>query len=163
MAEWREIASFPGYSVSNTGLIRNDDTGRMLSRRVNQSGIANVGLTKNRVQYKRAVNLLVANALLTTRPHESFTTPINLDGDRLNNRVENLMWRPRWFASKYFDQFKKGSISFRNPLEESETHECFNTSWEAAIKYGLLDMEILSAVLNKTHVWPTKQYFRPIR
>jgi hypothetical protein len=162
ITEWRSIKSFPGYSVSDTGLVRNDDNDRIMTLMVNQFGIVNVGLTKNYVQYKRAVSILVAIAFLLPPPQEAFDTPINLDGDRTNNRADNLMWRPRWFASQYFKQFKSAPISPASPLEEIDSGEKFGSPREAAIRYGLKEMDIWLAAATQSEVWPTYQRFREI-
>lgn len=159
---WRSIPDFPGYSVSHEGFVRNDDHDRILKPTANQSGVAQVGLTRDKLQYKRGVALLVANAFLPPPISEPFNTPINLDGDRFNNHVDNLMWRPRWFAVKYHQQFHNGKLGFRKPIMEVNTKETFPTSWCAAVKYGLLDREIMIATLNRTYVWPTYQEFRLI-
>ena len=160
MDDWHEIRFFPGYSVSVFGTVRNDDTGRMMKLLVNPHGVVFVGLTRSRVQYRKAVALLVADAFVPRPIRKAFDTPINLDGNRWNNTVENLTWRPRWFAIKYVQQFKHNIRGFTVPVEETRTGEQFPTSWEAAIKYGLLDREILIATLAHTHVWPTFQRFR---
>lgn len=162
ITEWRSIQSFPGYSVSDTGLVRNDDTDRVLTLMVNQFGIVHVGLTKNYVQYKRAVAPLVAYAFLVPPRHATFDTPINLNGDRLNNNVENLLWRPRWFATKYFRQFKNEPIKPAMPVEELNTKEQFESSWDAAIAYGLIELDIRMSTTKQSEVWPTYQRFRDV-
>lgn len=163
MEVWREIRAFPGYSVSDEGRVRNNETGRTMALLKNQNGIVNVGLTKDLVQYKRSVAILVASVFVPKLPQhrEAFDTPINLDGDRTNNHVTNIMWRPRWFAVKYFRQFREGyQIGFAMPIEEATTGEQFKSSWDAATKYGLLDREIFVSTINRTYVWPTYQKFR---
>jgi hypothetical protein len=162
LTEWQQIRSFPGYSVSDAGFVRNDETGRMMTRLINQSGVVNVGLTKNKIQYKRAVALLVADAFLVPPRHLTFDTPINLDGDRTNNRVDNLLWRPRWFATKYFRQFRDLMSSPDLPVEELNTHEKFENALEAATTYGLLEMDVRLSIANRTEVWPTYQRFRSV-
>lgn len=160
--EWREIEDFSSYSVSNEGRVRNDNTGRIMALTLNQHGITQVGLMRGGVQYKRGVALLVANAFLDPPMPTTFDTPINLDGDRLNNHMENLMWRPRWFAIMYHRQFYNGKLGFREPVMEINSGEEFPNSFAAATKYGLLDREIMLAALNRTYVWPTYQEFRLI-
>lgn len=162
MDEWREIRSFPGYSVSESGAVRNDATGFMMTLLRNQAGVINVGLTKNQIQYKRTVSHLVAQAFLVPPRTPAFDSVINLDGDRTNNHVENILWRPRWFATKYFRQFKE--IPPGGPMAVEETISCekFPTSWLAAITYGLLDRDIRISTINETEVWPTYQIFRKI-
>lgn len=160
--KWKKIEDFPDYSVSNTGLVRNDKTDRLITLTRNGSAVIQVGLMKEGLQHKRGVALLVAKAFLTPHPHQAFSTPINLDGDRSNNSIENLMWRPRWFAMKYHKQFSNDKRGFDEPIMDTKTGERFETSFEAATKYGLIDLEIFLATLNRTYVWPTYQEFRVI-
>lgn len=160
LTEWRPIEDFPGYSVSETGFVRNDDVGRFMTMLVNQSGIVNVGLTKNRTQYKRAVALLVAKAFLEKPALEIFDCPINLDGDRFNNHACNLAWRPRWFATKYFQQFQHDHFDVNFPIEEMDMQEKFDSPWEAAVKFGLLQVDVMLSAINRVRVWPTMQRFR---
>jgi hypothetical protein len=162
MEVWRRIPEFPNYSVSDEGRILNEDTGRIMVQRINNHGNVHVGLTKQLVQYRRSVALLVAEAYLPRLPHnrESFDTPIHLDGDKLNNCVANLMWRPYWFAYKYAKQFNAPPRGFRTPVEELTSGLTFPTSWVAATTFGLLDQEILIATVKRTYVWPTYQKFR---
>jgi hypothetical protein len=160
MEEWRDIEGFSGYSVSNRGRVRNDETGHILALQVNQEDIMYVGMTIDKKQYKRAVTPLVARAFLPEPRNRHFNTPIHLDGDRWNNDVENLMWRPRWFAVAYQKQFRTHIRGFVIPIEDIKTGEVFPTSWDAATKYGLIDEEIRVATLNRTYVWPTYQEFR---
>lgn len=158
--DWRAIPEFPNYSVSTEGRIQNTETGRFMAQVLNQRGMLNVGLTKNFVQHRRSVPLLVAQAFLPQVDH--FDTPINLNGDRLNNRVGNLLWRPKWFAIRYIQQFYNGRRGFNVPIVELQSGEEFETSWIAATKYGLIDREILIATTQRTYVWPTYQMFRVI-
>jgi hypothetical protein len=160
---WEAITDFPGYSVNEIGQIKNEDTGRIMALTRNQKGIIQVGLMKGGIQYKRAVGLLVAKAFLPPPTPETFDTVINLDGDRSNNHVDNLMWRPRWFAVRYHKQFHNERRGFAEPIVEIHTGERFKNSWQAAIKYGLIDREILTATLNRTFVWPTYQEFRVVQ
>lgn len=160
---WCKIELFPDYSVSKTGLVRNDVTGRHMAQLVNQHGVVHVGLTRDKRQYKRSVTVLVAEAFIT-RPSFSFDTPINLDGDRYNNTIENLMWRPRWFAVRYFRQFlRRSAPSITRPVEIVKTGEQFPNSWEAATTLGILDSEVATSILEKTYVWPLYKKFQLVR
>lgn len=162
MAQWREIHDFPGYSVSDIGQVRNDETSRIMSLLVNQTGVVNVGLTKRCVQYKRSVALLVANAFIPPHPLDSFDTPINLDGDRFNNHASNLMWRPRWYAVKYFQQFRDGRQDYLGPIQDTVTGDIYKSTWDVALTWGLIEKDIYLAILNHTYVSPTYQTFRVV-
>lgn len=161
--EWREVREFPNYSVSNTGFIRNEDTDRIMIPHANQRGIVNVSFNRMGVQYKRSVSVLVASAFLTAARSLAFDTPINRDGDRFNNHVTNLLWRPRWYATEYFRQFRIEHESIPRPVQEFKSEEVFDNSWEAALEFGLLDMEIVKSISNRTYAWPTYQRFRVYR
>lgn len=162
MESWKTIPSFHGYSVSDSGRVRNDDTGRLMVIKRNQHGVCHVGLYKHVKQHRRGVALLVANAFVSKLDHEhkTFNTPIHLDGDRSNNRAENLMWRPTWFAQKYTRQFNSNQLGIDEPIIEVNTQERFENSWAAVKTYGLLNNEIMMAIANRTYVWPTYQEFR---
>jgi hypothetical protein len=162
--EWAKIPMFPNYSVSSEGVVRNEDTDREMVVHRNQRGIAYVSLTKNKVQYKRSLAILVAEAFLS-RPSFAFDTPINLNGDRLDCTADNLMWRPRWFATKYFQQFMYGSVgSIQLPVQIVETEEIFEGgSFHAATTLGLLDREIAISAMTKNYVWPINKHFRVLK
>jgi hypothetical protein len=158
--DWREILGFPGYSVSNTGRVFNDEAEREMTLHTNQRGIVNVSLNRNRTQFKRSVAVLVATAFVLTARPRTFDTPIHLDGDRGNNYANNLLWRPRWHAIEYYRQFQYPIPGIKRPIEERKTREVFETSWDAATKFGLLDSDIVDGIVNSTYVKPTFQVFR---
>ena len=157
---WEVIDGFENYSVSNLGRVRSNWSERILVTYANQSGLVQVGLMLNGKQYHRSVPLLVSKAFIP-QPSGPFDTPVNLDGDRTNNRVDNLTWRPRWFAIKYNKQFREQyENSINQTIEDMKTGEKSPNSFECAKKYGLLEDEIVMSILNNTYVWPTYQRFR---
>lgn len=159
MEEWQPIRDFPGYSVSTLGRVRNDSTGRILVLKVNQYGVVYVGLMRAYTQCQRAVALLVANAFIP-RPSAPFDTPINLNGDRWDNRVENLAWRPRVFAVRYNRQFKEPyDYPITSPVRDLETGVEYRNSFECAIENGLLERDVVLSIMNRTYSWPTYQLF----
>jgi hypothetical protein len=160
MQEWREIVGFSGYSVSDDGKVLNDRTGRIMRTTMNTHGIETVGLMQFGVQRKRSVAVLVGDAFIHTARSIKFDTPINLDGDRSNNKVMNLAWRPLWFARKYHQQFSVGPQGFGNPVQNIQTEEIFETTWDAAVNKGLLEQDIVLSILNRTWVFPLYQMFR---
>ena len=160
MELWKPIELFEEYSVSSHGRIRSDKSGRILATNETQWGLVQVGLMRNGIQYHRSVPLLVAKAYIPIKP-EAFDTPINLDGDRHNNHVDNLMWRPRWFAIKYNKQFRywaEGHISSR--IQDTKNDAISENSLECAKQYGLLEEDIIMSINMRTYVWPTYQTFR---
>lgn len=157
--EWVPVRGFPGYSVNPLGQVRKDSNGRILHIRLNQYGVPYVGLMREWRQCIRSLPKLVAEAFLP-QPNDIFDTPISLDGDRTNCAVSNLMWRPRWYAVRYGNQFKERyEQPIEAPVRAIETEEVFNDSLSAACRYGLLEREVVVSVLNQTPTWPTFQTF----
>lgn len=158
--EWRPVQGFPGYSVNTLGQVRKDSTGRCLHTRLNQYGVPYIGLMRNDRQCIRSLPRLVAEAFLEPHPNELFDTPINLDGDRTNCRVDNLMWRPRWYAVRYVNQFKERYDNpIFEPIADADTDEEFADSLDAACHFGLLEREVVLSITNNTLTWPTYQRF----
>lgn len=141
------------------GQVKRDATERPLVPRYNQYGVPYVGLMRNWQQCSRSLPRLVALAFLSS-PSEIFDTPIQLDGDPANCRVDNLMWRPRWYAVHYKRQFEE---RYENPIDVPVRaigyDERFSNSLEAACRYGLLEREVVLSILNRTPAWPTYQNF----
>lgn len=142
MERWLQIQDFPKYSVSSWGRVRNDDTGRLMAMVKNPAGVLAVYLMRDGKQYSRGVAKLVATHFL---PHASGVndTPLHRDGDRLNNRATNLLWRPRWYVGMYRRQFEEYRPPFVDrEMIETETGTIFPDSWEAAKHFGLLEREV---------------------
>lgn len=166
MEQWSVIDEFPNYAVSNHGRIQNLVHGRIMAPNVNQRGAPMAGLYQdddNR-QHKRSIALLVANAFLQP-PDSPNDTPIHLDGDKANAHVDNLMWRPRWFAIAFHKQFKSPPwCRLTVPLIETETQELFpGGSLQVASRFGLLEKQIYKSVINGTPCLPTWQYFTTVK
>lgn len=157
---WVPVEGFPGYSVSPLGQVRNDSARTLLHTRINQYGVPYVGLTRNLRQCVRSLPRLVATAYFGPHHNELFDTPINLDGDRTNCRIDNLAWRPRWYAIRYVNQFKD---RYDHPIDASiidaETGDEYEDSLDAACANGLLEREVVLSILNNIPAWPTFQKF----
>jgi hypothetical protein len=155
----KKVEGFPDYSVNTLGQVRRDESGYILIPQVNQYGQVFVGLMLETKQHFRSLPLLVARAFLKP-PGPAYDTPINLDGDKFNCKVENLRWRPRAFARKYNLQFREHMFDTLNePIQESETKEIFANSWEAATHFGLIEKDVVLSILENTVTWPTFQRF----
>lgn len=159
MAEvWKEIEGFPGYSVSDEGLIRNDRTGRLFNRLRTPRGIIYVGLVKEGRQHKLSVAKLVAQAYLEPPTDLNLNTITHKDTDFDNLKWWNLAWRRRYFAIAYHKQYTNGPLIGR-PIRITETGETFMDSWEACMKYTILDVDIAKSVINGDWVTPIMQHF----
>lgn len=161
--EWAslETQGFPGYELSNDGLVRNARTERILKTSCNQEGIVRVGLMKRDrgMQMTVSVLRLVATMFVPGRS-ATFQTPIQLNGVRDDLRADNIMWRPRWFAIQYFQQFKESEEpQYNSRIYDVETNEEYANSREAAMKNGLLEEAITKSVVNGSPCFPTWQIF----
>lgn len=160
--EWREIPGFPKYLVSNFGQVYNMQRQLIKTPGSNQQGIATISLSRDNVSYSRAICVMVAEAFLE-KPDPSFNTPINLDGDRRNNRIDNLAWRPRPFAILYHRQFH--FASFREipvDIELMETGEKFEDLASPSVKYGFIYTHIIRSYVHGVEVFPLGYHFRLI-
>jgi NUMOD4 motif len=161
MTEWAPVKGFDDYWVSDEGHVRRESTDRTLAEYSNQEGIVMVGLFQGSAQSKRTVARLVAEAFLDEPVNINFDTPIHLDGDKRNNHVENLMWRPRWFAVRYHKQFPPlERYTESGPVVDIESHRKFDSTFDAATTHGLLAKEIVFSIINGSYTFPTFQTWR---
>lgn len=163
MEEWAslETLGFPGYDISNKGEIRNSRTERQMKMSANQEGIVRVGLMKREEGRQVTVSVLrlVARMFVQGRS-ATFDTPIQLTGNRHDLRSDNIKWRPRWFAVKFYRQFEEtNNAVFGSPIYDVETAEQYATSREASMANGILEADILTSVVNGSPCFPTWQMF----
>jgi hypothetical protein len=158
MSEWEKIPDFPVYSVSDDGLIRNDETERILRRVKHHDGRMMIGLMRNRTQYTRAVSRLVMAVFVPNIDPYRSDTPIHLDGDLSNCAAYNLTWRPRWFAKDYTRQFRVGAPD-TPAIRNLDTGETYSGVWELVMKYGLLRSDIMECLGRDWPVYPIMQRF----
>lgn len=165
MEQWAHIEGYDSYAVSNLGRVCNVRRDEILSPSINRQGIAKVGLfdRSTRTTTSRSIATLVAAAFLEEDDRPEFDTPIQLDGDRTNCNVENLMWRPRWFAVRYHNQFYNERFRFeRYSFFEIGTEEVFEDYIKPCTTYGLFWRNVALSFLNdgRDSVFPTWQRFR---
>lgn len=160
---WKRITNFRGYDVSNFGQIANRKTDTLLRPSVTQQGALKVGLWKDGKQHTRSVKVLVAKAFVD-QPRPMFDCPIHLDGNQLNVRADNLVWRPRWFANKFARQFEKELYVYtKGPIveldEEGVVCGAYLHTKEAAMMNGLLFEDVWDSIHTRRTVFPTGQIF----
>jgi hypothetical protein len=166
MEQWRDIPGFPDYEISSEGRVCNIKTDFIVQRSYTQQGGAKVGLHLNGEQLTRSVKVLVAQAFVPGENME-FNTPILLDGNQENCSVENIMWRPRWFAWHYTRQFSKLLPVYEmGPIVELNDRdtiiEVYEHVFDAGISNGLLLYDVWTSLHTFSHrqpIFPTKQVF----
>lgn len=159
MEQWLPLASYPGYEASDQGRIRNTNSGAVLAvSRVGADARPYVGLSVHRRQVKRGLALLICSTFVPRPKREDWDTPIHLDGDVMNCRVNNLQWRPRWFALKHTEQFRLRLVE-TEAIRNINTGAIYENAWSVVFSHGVLYNDVIMSIVNKTWVFPLMQYF----
>jgi hypothetical protein len=125
--EWRAIADFPNYEISNYGRVINS-RGNVLAIQFNEyNGYYQVRLWRNNKGYSNTIHRLVANAFLKIIPGSNDVN--HLDGDKSNNFRHNLEWATR--SENQLHAFRNG-LNRTVPVRCIETGEIFNSVTECA-------------------------------
>lgn len=157
MQEWAEVHDSPLHEVSTDGQIRNTETGHILAQTTTRDGTRKVTFRIDGVVTTRSVKVLVAEAF-AERPYEEYDTPILLDGDKDNCNVENIIWRPRWFAMRWQRQFPIDK-KYYLPCVNADTGEEFMYIVTAGMYYGSLFEDIRRSCHDRSTVFPFQNRF----
>jgi hypothetical protein len=87
--DWREIANHPGYSASQFGRVRNDETGYILKTQIGVDGRPYCVIHRDGMANSISVHRAVAQAHL--RGFDPKKQVEFIDGDHANCSVENLI------------------------------------------------------------------------
>ena len=150
--EWKKIDGFSNYSVSNTGLVRIDNTGTILKFCAGNHGYHMACLWKNNKGHQKTVHRLVAKAFIQNPENKRCVN--HIDGNKKNNTVSNLEWcthsenqlhRSRILKKTRFPA--EALNATRKAVLCIETGKVFKSVSEAARQCGLWQQNI-SKVLN---------------
>jgi hypothetical protein len=155
-ARWRPIPSCPGYGASDYGRIRNDSRGTLLGGTDDRYGYRCINIMVGGQRVKRKVHRLVCEAFHGPCPdgHECG----HLDGNRANNRADNLAWVTR--SENTHQQVEHGTFASANldrqRLSESEVDAIRADAAEGmggrrlAKKYGINRSHAYRLVTNQS-------------
>lgn len=85
------IADYIGYTVSRCGIVRSK--GKELKSHVNSRGYLNIWLSRGGATKQYRIHRLVAIAFIENKGNLHEVN--HIDGNKLNNNVENLEWSTR--------------------------------------------------------------------
>lgn len=86
---WKPIEGFENYEVSNMGNVKNVKIQKQISLNI-KNGYKYAGICDNKNRYSKRINILVANTFLINDDPEKKIYVNHKDGDKLNNKVDNL-------------------------------------------------------------------------
>lgn len=172
--EWRSIAEFPIYEISNLGRVVNVQSDFLIKPTKTLQGDLKVGLCPsvmgdNQIliggpQKTRMLKLLVARTFVPGEDEE-FNTPILLDGDPEHVWAHNIMWRPRPFAWRYSNQFSRPipETFYLGPFVEVTPQggivRAYDNVVDIGVTNGLVFADVWAAIHTRTMVYPTHQFF----
>lgn len=157
--KWKKIEGYENYSVSDTGLVRNNATEKLISPyATKKGGYLRLGLGNNGIRKNFLVHRLVAQAFIPNP--DNFDTVDHINGDRTDNRVENLQWLSNRDNIKRFwngisDERRKSISNFlkgnadryrkatSKPVVCLETDKVYESSGQAARELNLCRSHIL--------------------
>lgn len=138
MEYWKPIKGYPHLLISRTGQVWTKTYNRLLRPQLTNRGYLRIGLNKDKVIKTVGVHRLVAEAFIPNP--DNLPAVDHIDGNKLNNNVENLQW------ISYSDNTRKACIGKDRrpkPVICIETGKVYKN-----IKEANKDLHIPEAVLS---------------
>ena len=139
--KWKKIEGYEKYSVSDTGLIRNENTGRYLAFSKDKDGYLHTSLSKNGVVKQFGVHRIVAKAFIPNP--NGLATVDHKNGNKEDNNVSNLQWL------SCADNLEKYWKNHRKPVVCLESGVAYPSAYHAAAELGLSPSHIAEVCHKK--------------
>ena len=138
---------YGNYDVSNTGQVRKhtQKCTRLMKLRRTASGHTFIGLTANGVQKSYTVAKLVLEATGTPKKSPMHKYILHLDGDRTNNRLDNLRWTNKKTSTRYRRSYildGKTKAFTTRPVIEMNDKRLYKSIMDAARAHGIPPIDI---------------------
>lgn len=147
MEIWKEVEGFPNYKVSNLGRVKSKHKNYIKATRIKNSGYEMTDLYNNGKQKTVMIHRLVAKNFIPNL--EGKETVNHKDGNKLNNRVDNLEWMTFSEQNKHF--YASGLKSEKNIKKAVKAMNEANYKKIRCINDGIIYISISEAA-RKTGV-----------
>lgn len=136
--KWITINDYPNYQVSNTGLIKNKITNKILKQHLNNRGYEEVILCNNGKCHEFLVHRLVATYFVKGK---TVLKEVNhKDENKLNNNANNLEWLTHKENLNYGHHNLKAGLAKRNmhgkPVIQRDLNGNFIKYWHSMAECG---------------------------
>ena len=162
---WRSVDGFLNYQISNTGNVRNANTGRILKTHEHRDGYVIVDLRADDKRTNCKIHRLVSTAFIPNPDNKPQVD--HIDNKKDNNCVDNLRWathqenqrnkpktlRPttsKYIGVSWHKKAKKWEAKIK--INKKSIHlGCFDEPKDAAIAYNarVIDLATDYGVLNE--------------
>ena len=142
MEYWKQIEGYPHLFVSRTGQVWTTTYNRLLKPHISNRGYLRIGLNKDKVIKTVGVHRLVAEAFIPNP--DNLPQVDHIDGNKLNNTVENLQWIS---PSDNTKKACKGVIRRAKPIVCIETGKVYKTIKEANRELHIPEA-VISAIIR---------------
>lgn len=157
LEEFRDIPGYEGlYQVSNLGRVKSLGNNKGKKEKIKApikttDGYYDIGLHKNKVKKMVKVHKLVAEAFLSNPDNMPYIT--HKDGDRKNNRVDNLEYTNHSNLMYEFKHLTKDELEILEGLLNEEILSCLQSGYDINSKYVIT----MRGMLKKFNL---KEYYR---
>lgn len=139
---WKPIKGYPHLLISRTGRVWSTTYDKELRPHLTNRGYLRVNLSKDKTVKRASVHRLVAEAFIPNP--DNLPAVDHIDGNKLNNRVENLQWITQ---SDNTRKACKGKLCVSIPIICVETGKVYKSIKEAAAAHRI-STAIISALVK---------------
>lgn len=158
---WKDVKGYEKlYSVSNEGRVKNKYTGKILKPSNDKDGYLLLGLRQNKKTNMKRVHRLVAEAFINNDEHKPQVN--HIDGNKINNCVNNLEWctdmenkHHAYKTGLYSGKKRSGYISKGKTVEQYDISGVLIAQWRC-IREASKNLKIDGSSISKACIGKLK-------